>query len=175
MLCQAGQESYVASRPQAISWKNSAGLNLCWSWGSQLKLPPPWEWCLLAPKQPLQCTMDPEGITLHGPSVYEALGVVRLKPFLVCSGKFHTISEPRKPTCPQALLSPSNQRWTWKSVALLWTFSVTTTWSPLLTDTSIHKAWGSDNDSCPQEISYDRHLRNKFPTHLTFRKPTAKG
>ena len=46
---------------------------------------------------------------------------------------------------------------------------------PLLTGTSIHKAWGSDNDSCPQEMSYDRHLRNKFATQLTFRKPTAKG
>ena len=37
-----------------------------------------------------------------------------LKPFPVCSGKFHSILQPRKPTCPQALLSPRNQKWTWK-------------------------------------------------------------
>ena len=62
-----------------------------------------------------------------------------------------------------------------KSAAALWTFSVTTTWSPLHTRTSIHKAWGSDNDSCPQEMSCGWHLRNKFPTQPMHRKPTAKG
>ena len=51
----------------------------------QLKPPPPWECQLLAPKQPLQCTVYTEGITLHGPFVYEALGGkgVKLKQFSV--------------------------------------------------------------------------------------------
>ena len=44
-----------------------------------------------------------------------------------------------------------------------------------LAGTSIHKAWGSDNDSCPQEMSYGRYLRNKLQTQPKFRKPTAKG
>ena len=98
----------MASKPRGISRQNSAGFNLCWSWGPQLKPPPPWECQLLALKQPLQCTVDPEGITLHGPFVYEALGGkgVRLKHFSVCSGKFHSVSQPRKPTCPQALPHP---------------------------------------------------------------------
>ena len=48
--------------------ENSAGLNLCWSWGSQFKIPPSWQ-CLLAPKHPQRYTVDPEGISLHGPFV----------------------------------------------------------------------------------------------------------
>ena len=44
-----------------------------------------------------------------------------------------------------------------------------------LAGTSIHKAWSSDNDSCPQEMSYGRYLRNKLQTQPKFRKPTAKG
>ena len=40
-----------------------------------------------------------------------------------------------------------------------WTFSVTTTLSPLNTSTSVHKAWGSINDSCSQEMFCVQYLR----------------
>ena len=38
---------------------------------------------------------------------------------------------------------PGNQVWACKNAAAFWTFSVTTAWPPVLTGTSVHKAWGS--------------------------------
>ena len=145
-----GQQSHIESRTWGIPWQNSAGLSLCWSWGFQPKPSPPWECCLLTPKQPLQWTVDTEGITLHGPFVCEALGG-KSSEAQDLSTFFRQISLFHSPGSLQTLLSPRNQRFPWKSAAALWTYSVITAWSPLSTHTSIHNAWGSDNDSCPQE------------------------
>ena len=76
---------------------------------------------------------------------------------------------------PSGSAVPQEPKVDLKSAATLWTFCVTTTWSPLHTCTSIHKAWGSRNDSCPQEMSNGWHLQNKFQTRPTSRKPTAKS
>ena len=49
-----------------------------------------------------------------------------------------------------------------KNCCCLWTFSVITTWSPLLTGTSIQVAWGSIHDSCPQKMTCGQHGRKTF-------------
>ena len=88
---------------------------------------------------------------------------------LNCSGTFHSNSQPRKPSCPR------NQRWPGKSAVTLWTLSVTTTAPPALTGTSVSQALGSDNASCPQDMSWGRNCRNKFQMQPAFRKPSATG
>ena len=93
-----------------------------------------------------------------------------LKPFPVCSVQFHTFTA-QEANLPSGSSFPQEPKVGMKK----WTFSVTTTLSPLHTSTSIHKAWGPINESCSQEMSCVQHLRNQFQTQLTSRNPTIKG
>ena len=90
------QKSYMASKPWVVSRQNSAGLNFCWCWGFQLKPPPPWECHPLACKQPLQCTVDPEGISLHGLFVRSFKGKKQCgsSPFLFAQSNFTLFHSP---------------------------------------------------------------------------------
>ena len=90
--------------------ENSAGLNLCWCWGSQFKLPPSWECRLLAPKQPQQCTVDPEGISLHGPFVRSFRGESSEAQALSCLLLQISLNfTARKWTCPRLRWTPGNK------------------------------------------------------------------
>ena len=100
---------------------------------------------------------------------------VRHSPLKCCSGTFHFNSQPRKLSCPKALVAQRTRCGLRESAATLWTLSVTTTAHPALAGTSISQALGSVNDSCPQDMSWGRSCRNKVEAQLAFRKPTATG
>ena len=89
--------------------QGSASLVFSWWWSSQLKAHS-WQCSLLAPEHPQQCAVDPEGISLDR-CLCGALEEKKLtfKVFRVCSGTFHSISLPRKPTFPKALVTPGTK------------------------------------------------------------------
>ena len=89
--------------------QGSASLVFSWWWSSQLKAHS-WQCSLLAPEHPQQCAVDPEGISLDW-CLCGALEEKKLtfKVFRVCSGTFHSISLPRKPTFPKALVTPGTK------------------------------------------------------------------
>ena len=134
-----GQESCMLSRPQGISRQNSANFNLSWCWGSQLK-PPSWECSLLAPKHPQLCSVDPEGISLDGLFARCFGGNSSETQALSCLLRSHStlFESPGNQLVQRIFLPQGTRKHEKKCAALLWTLSVTTTWSPLLTGT-IHK------------------------------------
>ena len=97
--------------------------------------------------------------------LWTALGEkeVRFKPLGLIQAQAHSTLIHR----PESQLSLRNQRWARKSAAILWTFSVTTTWSPVHTGTSIHKGCGSVKDSCPQEMPWGAYWWNIFQNQPT--------
>ena len=99
---------------------------------------------------------------------------MRHNPLSYCSGMFHSNSQPRKPSCPKALVAQGTRDGLGGRADTLWTLSVTTTASLALTGTSVSQALESVNDSCPQ-LSWGRNCRNKFQIQPAFRKPTATG
>ena len=99
---------------------------------------------------------------------------MKLKPFEFAQAHC-TPSHSPESKLAQRLWLPSGTKLSLKSAAALWTFPETTTWSFLLTGTSVHKAWGSVNDSRCQGTSCGRRWRNKFQTQPTFRKPIPKA
>ena len=87
--------------------------------------------------------------------------VVRLKPSPVCSGTSQSISQPRKPTCPDSICpqEAKDMRKCCRLVDIFCNNNMIT-----LRGTSIHKTRVSLNDSYPQQVSGARDLRNKFQT-----------
>ena len=114
------------------AWEKSRNLQVSWCWGLQFKAPPR-ESSLLG--RPLPGIVAKVGMSLQGRS----LEVVRHKPLSVCSGTFHSNSQPKRPALLKVLVAGGPELGM-KKCCLLWTFPVTTTCTPVLTGTSIHKA-----------------------------------
>ena len=114
------------------AWEKSRNLQVSWCWGLQFKAPPR-ESSLLG--RPLPGIVAKVGMSLQGRS----LEVVRHKPLSVCSGTCHSNSQPKRPALLKVLVAGGPELGM-KKCCLLWTFPVTTTCTPVLTGTSIHKA-----------------------------------
>ena len=98
-----------------------------------------------------------------------------LKPFPSCSGTFHSISHPRKPTGPKDLAAPGTSVGQAKCCHLVDIFC---NYNLI---TSAHRHLSSQGlviqliVSCPQEMPWGRYWRNIFQNQPTLRESTAKG
>ena len=148
----------------SMTLEKSSSFHIFWYWGPQVK-PSSWECSLLGISSgccgQVGISLQERGEALGGTSI-------ETKPLGVCSGTFHSNSQPRKPTLSLALVA-WEIIWVWKSAAALWTFFVTTTWPPALTITSVHQTSGAVNDSCLQERFWSEYCR-KITNPTDFQK-----